>query len=361
MKKQFLQVLGGVLLLGGVLSCREKTPEPEFYELGVLILNAGNFFDNNGSISFFKREKTTAENDLFMAKNGRSFKGGVQGYTETGGHSIVLVDNVTAGLDKVEIVNFGTWESEASIGAPDIENPRAVIGLGSSKAYVSCYGTTGTFPNFFVNPGYVAVIDLNTFKVVKKIPAPKGAERMVRVGDDVYLGNASGANELVVIDTKTDAVKRSLKVGAGPEPISLDANGKLWVKTGFSVLRLNPATDQVEANMRVGNDPRKSPSAFAVAPDGRGFYYIYSFYDSVSGVTKGETHYFGINDTSIPANKPIISRAFTGLGVDPLQGLIYGGVTPSYKQAGYVVRYRPTGEKLDSIKVGIAPSGFYFK
>ncbi len=361
MKMQFFKVLGVVLLVGSLNACREKDPEPEVYELGVMVLNSGNFFDNNGSVSYFKREKTTAIVDLFEQENNRSFNGGVQGYAETGEHSLILVDNDKAGLDKVEIVNLGKWTSEASLGAPDIENPRSVVGISPTKAYVSCYGATGVYPNYFANPGYVAVIDLTTLKVVKKIPAPMGAEKMVKLGNEVFLGNASGANELLVIDATTDAVKRTLKIGAGPEPISPDVNGKLWIKTGFSVVRLNPQTDQVEANMRVGTDSRKSPSSFAVTPDGRGFYYIYSFYDSVSGVDKGETHYFSIEDTSIPGNKPVINRAFTGLGVDPLQGLIYGGVTPSYKQAGYVVRYRPSGEKLDSIKVGIAPSGFFFK
>lgn len=361
MKKQILKVLSVVLLVGSLNACREKEPEPEVYELGVMVLNSGNFFDNNGSVSFLKREKNDAILDLFEKENGRNFKGGVQGYAETGEHTLILIDNDKAGLDKVEIVNFGKWDSEASLGAPDIENPRAVIGISPTKAYVSCYGATGIYPNYFANPGYVAVIDLSTMKVVKKIPAQKGAEKMVKLGNDVYLGNASGADELLVIDATTDAVKRTLKIGAGPAPISPDANGKLWVQTGFSVVRLNPKTDQVEAKMRVGNDSRKSPSMFAVKPDGRGFYYVYSYYDSASGVTKGETHYFSIDATSIPGDKPIISRAFTGLGVDPLQGLIYGGVTPSYKQAGYVVRYRQDGTKLDSIKVGIAPSGFFFK
>ncbi len=361
MKKQFFKVLGVVLLVGSLNACREKEPEPEVYELGVMVLNSGNFTTNDGSVSFFKREKTEAILDLYRKENGRSFDGGVQGYAEAGEHSLILVDNFKAGLDQVQIVNLGTWESEAALGAPDVENPRAVVGISPTKAYVSCYGSTGVGANYFANPGYVAVIDLSTLKVVRKIPAPRGAGRMVKLGDEVYLGNDNGTDELLVIDSNTDTVKRILKVGAGPEPISPDANGKLWVKTGFSVVRLNTKTDQIEAKMRVGSDSRRTPSNFAIAPNGNGFYYVYSYYDAVSGVPKGETHYFSIDATSIPGDKPVINRAFTGLGVDPLQGLIYGGVTPSYAQAGYVVRYRPSGEKLDSIKVGIAPSGFFFK
>lgn len=362
MKKQFFKVAGSVLLAGMLGSCREKAPEPEIYELGVMVTNAGNYFDNNGSVSFFRREKSTAENDLFMKENGRGLTGGVQGYGEVGGHSLILVDNSTTGQDKVEIVNFGTWKSEATLAAPDIENPRFVIGISPTKAYVSCWGVTGDYSNFFKNPGYVAVIDLNTMKVVKKIPAPKGAERLVRVGNDVYLGNAAESQELTVIDALSDAVKGTVRVGPMPEPLDLDANGKLWVKTGFSVARINPKTFAVETTMRVGTHPKKTPSHFALTPDGQGFYFVYSYYDDADkGKQKGETYYFNVNDTKISADKPFVKRIFTGLGVDPLQGLVYGGVTPSYKQAGYLVRYRTDGSVVDSIKVGIAPSGFMFK
>ena len=49
-------------------------------------------------------------------------------------------------------------------------------------------------------------------------------------------------------------------------------------------------------------------------------------------------------------------------GIDPKDGTIYAGVTPSYKQAGYVLRYEPSNKRIiDSVKVEIAPSGFYFK
>ncbi len=363
MKKQVFKVAGAVLLVGIMGSCREKVPDPEVYELGVIIRNAGNYLDNNGSISFYKREKSTAENDLFLRENGRPLTGSVQGYAEAGGHSLILVDNSTAGQDKVEIVNFGTWKSEATLTAPDIENPRHVLGVSATKAYVSCWDATGDFTNFYKNPGYVAVIDLNTLKVTKKIPVPKGAEHMVKVGNNVFLGALGGTKNLTVIDATTDALKGDVPTTvSSPDPIDVDANGKLWAKGDGVVLRINPQTFAIETNMRVGTDPLKSPSNYAIASDGRGFYFVYSFYDPKDNYKeKGETYFFSITDTSIPATKPFVRRIFSGLGVDPLQGLIYGGVTPSYKQAGYVVRYRNDGSLVDSIRVDIAPSGFMFK
>ncbi len=365
MKKQVFKVLSAVLLGGMVVACREKAPDPAKYELGVLVLNSGNFFQNNGSISYFPREKNVAQTDIFQKENGQPLKGGVQGYAETGGHSLILVDNSEPGLDKVEIVQFGNFKTEATLKSPDIENPRDVVGVSPTKAYVSCWGATGSNP-FFVNPGYIAVVDLTTFKVTKKIPVQKGAERMVKVGNEVYLGtynfvdNGAEGDLLTVIDVTKDEVKSQIKVGNNPSPQALDANGKLWVSTGQSIVRLNPVSKMVEANIKIGSDSRTTPSHFAITGDGKGFFYENSYSDA-DYKEIGATYFFNITDTTIPANKPVINRLFSGLAVDPLQNLLYAGVTPSYAQAGYVVRYRPDGMVVDSIKVEIGPSGFFFK
>ncbi|HEV7351328.1 YncE family protein [Telluribacter sp.] len=362
MKNHVVKSIGVALLSVVVWSCQEREPEPQAYDNGVLVMNAGNFFDNNGSISFFRREQSTAEGDVFMKENGAPLTGGVQGYAEAGDYGIILVDNSTAGQDKVEIINRGTFKREGTLAAPDIENPRSVVIAGTTKAYVSCWDATGDFSNFLKNPGYVAVIDLSTQRIVKKIAAPKGADRMVRVGNEVYLGTAGEATSLTVIDVATDEVKKSVAVGTMPNPIAVDANGKLWVESGSNVVRLNPQTGTIEATMKVGNHPVKTASHFAISPDLRSFYFVYSFYDSADGFKqKGEVYRFSINDTSIPATQPFVRRVFSGLAVDPMQGLVYAGVTPSFKQSGYVLRYRPDGSVVDSLRVEIAPSGFYFK
>ncbi|TDB68859.1 DUF5074 domain-containing protein [Arundinibacter roseus] len=362
MKQQFLKVVAGVCVVVGMNACREKTPDPEVYEQGVMVLNAGNFLDNNGSISFFRREQSEAQNDLFFQENGRSLTGNVQSMAEVGAYSLILVDNSTAGQDKVEIVNVGTFKSEATLSAPDIENPRYVVRINDTKAYVSCWDATGDFSDFFKNQGYIAVVDLTTQTVTKKIPVPKGAERMVKIGNEVYLGAVGGTENLTVLDAATDQVKRIIKIGASPDPIDVDANGKLWIQSNYNVVRINPLTDAIEANVRVGNHALKTPSNFAITPDRRSFYFLYSFYDPAANYAqKGEIYRFGIDDTTIRTDTPFLRRVVSGLGVDPAQGLIYGGVTPSFKQAGYVVRYRTDASVVDSIKVDISPSGFVFK
>jgi hypothetical protein len=92
-------------------------------------------------------------------------------------------------------------------------------------------------------------------------------------------------------------------------------------------------------------------------------YYTFSFYDAADNyVQKGETYSFSTTSTAIEAKIPFINRLFSGgLAVDPHTGDLYAGLVPSYKQAGYVFRYKANGTFIDSVKVEIAPSKFFFK
>jgi DNA-binding beta-propeller fold protein YncE len=207
---------------------------------GVFVINEGNFLQNNGSMSFFTREQNTADNDIFLTTNGSDLKGGVAGFATQGDISIVLVDNSAAGLDKVEIVNSNTFEKIATVGAPDIENPRDVVIVSATKAFVSCWGTTGTYPNFFINPGYIAVIDLTTNKVTAKIPAPKGVENMTFSNGKLFAGTIdySGSNTLTVVNTTTNEVLKEVGFNVSPNPFGADANGKIWINAGLQVIRI---------------------------------------------------------------------------------------------------------------------------
>ena len=364
MKKQLTKKIALCLLALSVWNCKTSDPEPTPYDAGVYIINQGNYFDNNGSLSFVAKNSTTTSTNIFNTVNARPLTGGVQDYSEIDGKGVILVDNSTAGQDKVEIVEAGTLKSLGTIQAPDVENPRYVVKAGLNKAYISCWAATGSSP-FYVNPGYILVIDLASRTVKKKIPVAKGAERIVVVGNEAFVGNVGGERILAVINTDTDELEQSgLDVGVNPRPIAVDFNGKLWAYTSSTkeMVKINPVSKAIETRLVVGSST-KSPASIAISADKKTFYFVNSYYDANYN-EKGETYQFSIDATSIPATTPFINRFFTGLGVDPQTGLIYGGVTPSYKQAGYVLRYKPNGTSstlVDSVKAEIAPSGFYFR
>jgi hypothetical protein len=123
---------------------------------------------------------------------------------------------------------------------------------------------------------------------------------------------------------------------------------------------LNTETFAVETTLKIGTDASKTPGNFAMAPDLSTIYFVLSSFDA-NYVNHGATYKFSINDTQVNVTTPFINRIFTGLAVDPTQGLVYAAVTPSYTQSGYAVRYRGDGTLVDSVKVGVAPTGFFFK
>lgn len=351
MKYQVTKGIALGLLALSVWNCKTSDPEPTPYESGVLILNEGNFSQNNGTISFLSRTGNTVATNIFQVANpSLALTGGVQGYTEVNGKGLILVDNSSTAQDKVEIVEGSTFKSRATLKTPDIENPRQVIAAGSNKAYVSCWDVSGDFSagTFYKDPGYIAVVDLNTGTLTKKIPAVKGVEKMVVAGTEAFVGsNAySGNQTLLVIDLNTDTEKQRIAFGSAPEPIALDANGRLWIQAGKDLVQMNPSDRSIAKRLTFS----ATPGSVTISPDKRNFYYTLS----------GKTYRIGIDATTASGSQ-VIARSFTSLGIDPQTNRIYGSVVPSQAQVGYVLRYESSGTLVDSVRAEIAPSGFYFR
>ncbi|WP_229244277.1 YncE family protein [Emticicia sp. CRIBPO] len=358
---KFLTLGALVLVLN---SCSDDTTEPvpsQPFDKGLFIINAGNFGDNNGSITFFEPTLKMISYDIFQTQNTRSLAGGARDYVEVDGKGLIPVDNMTPGKDLVEIVTAGTFKSVGTIPSTEVENPRYVAKAGANKAYVSCWDTFNE--DYSYKPGYLVVVDLVTNKVTKKIVVEKGAEKLLVSGSEVIVGSVGGDKTITFINTQTDAPARSVEVGINPDLIGIDANGKLWLYAGGELVKFNLSSKTVESRIKIVSPVAgKSAGNFAMSKDKQTVFYVNSFYDPADGYKlKGETYSFGVNDATVLAIKPFINRLFTGLGVDPSTGILYAGFTPSYKQAGYVIRYQPNGTLIDSLKAEIAPSGFFFK
>jgi len=272
--------LAGFIALS-LVACNQTDPIPtQPYSNGVIVVNAGNFSDNNGTLSLIQREGQTVLYDIFQKENMRSLAGGISGYSEAGDKGIILIDNSTAGKDAVEIVNAGSFKAVATI--TDIENPRNVVKVSDSKAYITCWDATGDFSNFYKNPGYVAVIDLTTNKLTKKIPVQNGAETIVIDGTDAYVGNTgSGKTTITAIDLGTDTKKSDINIGRDPHLIGIDANSKLWIYAGGELLRFNLTSKTVETRLKISSsNASKSPSSFVMSADKKTVYFTHSFYDA---------------------------------------------------------------------------------
>ena len=151
-------------------------------------------------------------------------------------------------------------------------------------------------------------------------------------------------------------------MNGGATNLLVDANSKIWCVVGKELVRINPSTSAVEARLTAGTDAKKLPRNLSLNAAKTAIFFESSFSDAADGYKqKGEIYSFSINDATISTATPLIKRAFSGLGFDAANGVLYAGVTPSYKQAGYVIRYQTNGTLIDSVKAEIAPIGFLFK
>jgi hypothetical protein len=338
-------------------SCEKTESTPaQPYEDGVFVINAGNFFDNNGTLSLVSRDNKTASTDIFMKENNRSIAGGITDYSEVDAKGIILVDNSTDGKDVIEIVNARTFKSIASIKG-EVDNPRKVVKVGTNKAYITCWDTFNA--DYTYKQGFVAVLDLVSNKITKKIPVDSGAEDIIVIGNLAYVGNVNARPTIKVIDTQKDEVKESIEIGTDPNNFVLDAANKIWMTTGNAIILFNPTTKTFETKLKAGTNDKKSPSSLSISKDKKTLFCTYNFYDAADGYKlKGE---ISAVDITTGTSKTFINRTFSSVGFDSESETIYTSLIPSYKQAGYVFRYQSSGTLIDSVKVEIAPSGFYFK
>lgn len=350
-----------------VMSCKnndnpEPAPKGEYAE-GVIVINGGNFSQNNGTFSFLQREGKTVVENIYNLANGQASlppeDGRIEGYAEAGETGIILFDHSTNGMDKVVFINASTFEKKSELTAPAIENPRDVIAVNEKKAYVTNWDALNA--DWTYKDGFITVVDPESGTSIKKINIGQGPENMVLHQKKVYVGRYSWtSNQLAIVNTDTDEVVKSLDFDSSPSPLGVDAGGKLWVKEGHRLHRINTSTDEVEATLEAGNDAGKSIGAATLTADGQNIIFVLSQLDE-NWNEIGSTYLFNTSSSAIQVNTPVVNRVFSALGADPVSKVIYGGVTPGLVQAGYVLRVSPLGVLQDSVKVEIGPEGFFFK
>jgi YVTN family beta-propeller protein len=193
-----------------------KNPDPQpgtfLTGSGVFILNEGNFMGGNGSVSFYSYDSSKIYNDLFASVNGRPLGDVPNSMTINGEIACIVVNN----SGKIEIINKNTLESIATVSG--LNSPRNISFINSKKAYVtSMYSDS------------VAVLNLTTSSVSGYINLRRHSESIVITGNKAFISDWIGGTEVMVVNTVTDKVTDSIKVGMEPESMVIDKNNTLWV------------------------------------------------------------------------------------------------------------------------------------
>lgn len=324
---------------------------------GFYILNEGGFGNGNTSISFYDRGDDAVANNLFFTANGIALGDQAQSIAVHANKAYVVVQNSS----KIEVVDLNDFTSIATI-SDGVESPRYFLGVSDTKAYVSDWGSDGV-------SGSIRVIDLTTNTVSSTIQTnSQGANRMLLVGDEVFLANSGGFgrdSNITVIDTATDQVSRTIAVADNPDGMVQDVNGDIWVvckghtafdpetfevieeeSTPASILRISTNGDVLARLNYTAVGFGTSASAININSTGDKIYYLYS----------SQIFEMSITDTVLP------STAFTndfyyGLSVDPITNSIIGCEAPDFNSSGNIDIYTTSGTLESTFSVGIGPNG----
>jgi YVTN family beta-propeller protein len=352
MRKFKLNLLLITLLTAFACTKNEDATPSGKYSSGVFIVNEGPFQTGTGTVSFYNRESKTVENDIFQTINTRPLGNIVQSLEIHNNRAYIVVNNAK----KVEVVQ--AWDFKELDTIQGLEMPRYFLGIDENKGYLSQWGAGGV-------EGSIKVIDLKTNTVTKTISVGKGAEKMLKVDGKVYVtcsGGYDNDNRVFVIDSQKDEVSATITTADNPNGIVLDANNKIWVScSGKSqwngtasvtvskggLIRINPTNNQIEQSL-------------AFSKHGGGNLNINAGKNILFYTFDSKVFSQNITDNSLNTN-PLIRRYFYGLGFDNQHNLLYAADAGNYVSNGKVIRFNANGSAVDSMNVGLIPSGFYFK
>ncbi|MDZ7744098.1 MAG: YncE family protein [Bacteroidota bacterium] len=324
---------------------------------GVFVINEGNFTYQKASLSYYDIDKEKVYNDVFFITNALPLGDVAQSMIIRDSLGYICVNN----SGKIYVINTNTFEYVGKITG--LGSPRYMYFINEQKAYVSDLYARSIY---IINPKELEItgsISLNN----PGSPVPRhNAEQFVNYGQYVFTNAWSFDDQVLVIDTESDQLVDSIRVGIQPNSMVMDRNNYLWVlcdggRPGNPFGHEKPVLMQIDAQKReVVNSIffklEDSPTELVTNASRDTLYFInkHAFRLPVEGYSQPE----------IFVESPYAGNAdegFYGMAVDPVTSEIYISDGIDMVQNGYVYRYHPNGIAIDTFKVGIIPGGFCFR
>ncbi len=323
------------------------------YDNGVLILNEGNFGQDNSTISFLSNDLADFQVSAFSTVNPTKILGNTAqdiGFYDDYAFVVVNASN------KIEIVNRYTLEYVATVDT-GLDNPR-YIAFANGKGYVTNWGDASV-----TTDDYVAILNVSNYTISGTIPVVEGPERIIENNGKLYVAHKGGygyGNTVSVISSTSNSVTNSIALGADvPNSLQIE-NGSLYVMCGgkpdwtmdetlgkFVKINLSSETVTSSIDFATGNHPSN------LVIDGSDVYYTVDL-----GIFK-----MNLTATSLPSTELFSTNSQGVYGVYSFavaNDKIFVGDALDYSANGKVYIYSKTGNLEKELTVGVTPTGFYF-
>lgn len=324
------------------------------YDNGVIVLNQGNFGQDNANVSFISNNFEKFDNNFFNIINPSVIMGDT---AQDIGFYNDLAFIILNGSNTVQVVNRYTFKHIQTIMG--LKNPR-YIAFANGKGYVTNWGLgTNTTDD------YVAVINLSTFAITSTIPVVEGPERIIVNNSSLYIAHTGGfgyGKTVSVINAVTNLVTNTIAVGDVPNAMKVQGNilyvicggnpsfvSPPAVETSGRLVKINLSTNAVASSINFAG--MVHPSNIDIADSNL-------YYTVNAGIFRTP-----LNANELPTTPLFNTTAQGTAGIYSFEienSSIFVGDAGNYNSNGKVHVYSLEGMLKKSFTVGVIPAGFYF-
>lgn len=356
MKKSVLFL--SVILIAILSACSSSDDNGPIGEAGAYILNEGSL---NGSIALYEENGDKVTTDVYLqANNGVPLGELPQSMNIKNGKAYVVV-TTSSGNGYVDVVDMATFKSVAIIDK--FSYPREFVAVSNDKGYLS----NG---NGLEISNDVIVVDLRNNSVIKTIKVGAGPEKMVQIGNFLYVANSGGWGNndktISVIDIQKDEVVSTIDVEYCPVDMVVDRDNNIWAfcsgkpdasyaRHDLKLVKVDQSNNNETTVFPIGTKAGFGIKSLAVSKGGDFIYY-----------TNNGVYRMPVDATALPTEKFITEAdykdvTFYGLDVDPKSGDIYGLKSgDTFGAAGKMVIFDNAGKLKSTHQVGVNPNSAIF-
>ena len=209
---------------------------------GFFLLNEGNMGSNKCTLDYYDYASGIYHKNIYAERN----PGVVQELGDVGNDLQIYGNRLYAVVNCSNLVEVMDVSTARHIGQVSVPNCRYIV-FKNQYAYESSYaGPVEIDPNSRL--GYVAKIDTATLRVVDTCVVGYQPEEMVVTGGKLYVANSGGYrvpdydNTISVIDLATFKEIKKIEVAPNLHRMELDAYGNIWVSSRGDYYEIPPTT-----------------------------------------------------------------------------------------------------------------------
>lgn len=360
MKKIILKGIILPFLVLSLFSCEsddnnDPWVEPEISTTGAFILNSGNFYGNDASLSFYNIDNQSLTTDVFAnINNGLRLGDQAQDMAIYGSKMYITVTN----SNKIYITDLSaklleTIEPEftAKVNEKDVTQnmePRS-IATHKGKVYVSTYS------------GHVLRIDTATMSIEKQIKIGTFLEQMTIVKENLYVTHSRDLNDSIsIISLSSFSKTGKIKVEVNPDMITSDKYGNIYVISQGDYGQIKPTLQKIDPETKEVSVIGTNVASRMVA-NGDKLYLLHVDYVNPTKLSSYDIVKDKLEPQSfvIPPNETALNDA-SSISINPVNNEFYI-TTNTYPQKGNVYVFSADGKyKTNFAAGGYFPNGVFF-